>query len=270
MNGIAYTFDPQTGEYKIPVVAQESPLEPGTYWLPAHSTDIEPPITATPDQVPVWNGTAWSLQPDFRGKVVYDRSDALAALAEVTSIGPIPTGWTLSKPPSPVPQHAAVYVADAWELRPDFRGQIIYDQSSANSETVSTIGPIPTGWSLTPPPPPVTLDKAKGTKIDEINLRCTVLLDAVKAGYPNNEVLSWDKQESEARAYVVNNAVACPMLSALATGRGVPLADVVANVIQKADQFAVVSGQIIGTRQKYKDQINAAADIATVNAITWP
>ena len=75
-------------------------------------------------------------------------------------------------------------------------------------------------------------------------------------------------QESEARAYTAN-AAATPLLSALSTARGVPVATLASKIIQKSDQFAATSGQIIGTRQHYEDQINAATDEATLNAIVW-
>lgn len=266
MDGIFYTYDPATGEYRAPVVGQPSPLEPGKFWEPAHSTAVEPPITETPDQVAVYADGFWALEPDFRGKILYNKADATAHGVQVGTIGSIPDGWTLSKPPALVDGFAAVFGDTDWALQPDFRNQTIFDQSSDASKVVTEIGPIPAGWSLTPPP--VLMD-FRTAKLIEINRHCTMLLDAMKAGYPNDEVQSWIKQETEARAYVVNNSAPTPLLSALATARGVSLADAVANVIQKADLFTVASGQIIGTRQKYKDLINAAPDIAAVNAITW-
>lgn len=117
--------------------------------------------------------------------------------------------------------------------------------------------------------PVPTLPQAKAAKLITINQHCTDLLAAVKAGYPDDEVQSWSKQESEARAYTANSAAPTLLLSALATARQIPIDTLAARVVQKADLFAVVSGQIIGTRQRCEDLINVAADEAALNAITW-
>lgn len=49
--------------------------------------------------------------------------------------------------------------AKTWSLQPDYRGQTIYDQSTGAPQEVTTIGAIPSGFSLTPLPP--TLDQAR-------------------------------------------------------------------------------------------------------------
>jgi hypothetical protein len=47
-------------------VADESPLEPGAFLIPAHSTNIEPP-TCESNQIQVFNGTSWDIIEDQRG-----------------------------------------------------------------------------------------------------------------------------------------------------------------------------------------------------------
>lgn len=44
--------------------ADESPLEPGVFLLPAHSTSIEPPELAAPNNILVWsiNELSWSVR----------------------------------------------------------------------------------------------------------------------------------------------------------------------------------------------------------------
>lgn len=131
------------------------------------------------------------------------------------------------------------------------------------------------GWTYSggtfaaPVVPVPALTDVKAAKLVELAAACSLRMDAIKAGYPLDEVQSWDKQESEARAYTASNTAATPLLSALAAARGIALADLAARVIAKADQFAAASGAIIGKRQKYEDQVSAAADSATVAAIVW-
>lgn len=126
------------------------------------------------------------------------------------------------------------------------------------------------GGALVPYAAPApTLNQVKTIKLAGLSAACSQRMDAIKAGYPAEEVQSWDKQESEARAYTANSSAATPLLSALATARGITLADLASRVIAKADQFAAASGAIIGKRQHYEDQVMAATDAATVDAIVW-
>ena len=92
----------------------------------------------------------------------------------------------------------------------------------------------------------------------------------MRAGYPDDEVQSWAKQEAEARAYAADNAAATPLLSAMSQARGVVLAELVAKVIEKADLFAVASGRAIGTRQACEDAIHAAQTPEEALAVVWP
>lgn len=62
MSKTAYQFD-AAGLYQGTTVADESPLEPGVYLLPARCTLTEPPAEFPPGQWPRWNGKAWALVP---------------------------------------------------------------------------------------------------------------------------------------------------------------------------------------------------------------
>ena len=56
----AYQYD-RAGLYIGPNEADESPLEPGVYLLPARCTLTAPPADVPDGQWPRWNGTAWAL-----------------------------------------------------------------------------------------------------------------------------------------------------------------------------------------------------------------
>ena len=56
----AYQFD-TAGLYVGETVADESPLEPGVYLLPARCTLIAPPADVPDDKWPRWTGKAWQL-----------------------------------------------------------------------------------------------------------------------------------------------------------------------------------------------------------------
>jgi hypothetical protein len=119
-------------------------------------------------------------------------------------------------------------------------------------------------WSYVP-----TLADCKTAKQASINTHSAWLLSQVTSGYPDEEIQSWSKQEGEARAYSLDALAPIPLLTALASARGIAVTDLVARVIAKSDGFALVSGAHIGTRQRCEDQIKAAQTIEQVNAITW-
>lgn len=55
-----FQFD-HSGLYQGFAEADESPLEPGVYLLPARSTRVSPPALIPAGQWPRWNGSAWEL-----------------------------------------------------------------------------------------------------------------------------------------------------------------------------------------------------------------
>ena len=93
-----YLYDAVSGEYKGTYEAQESPLEPGTFIEPVHSTEIAPPAPGA-NEVAVYASGSWGLQPDYRGQTIYNQTTG--APQEVTSVGAIPSGFGLSQPVLP-------------------------------------------------------------------------------------------------------------------------------------------------------------------------
>lgn len=57
----AYSFHPDTGKSLGIEFAQESPLEPGVFLLPAGATFVEPPQAPEGKQA-VWGGASWEIQ----------------------------------------------------------------------------------------------------------------------------------------------------------------------------------------------------------------
>jgi hypothetical protein len=104
-----------------------------------------------------------------------------------------------------------------------------------------------------------------------INRASESAISAITATYPASEVLTWPKQEQEARAFLAGTA-ATPLIDALAEARYVEKEYLVEKIIEKSDQFAAVSGALIGKRQKLEDQLlalppNASAEM--ISAIKW-
>ncbi|WP_279139258.1 hypothetical protein, partial [Bilophila wadsworthia] len=113
-----------------------------------------------------------------------------------------------------------------------------------------------------------TLEEVKAAKLSEINAVADRAIATLTATYPDREISTFDKQESEARAYAADATASTPLLSALAQARGVPLDELVRRVLAKADAFAVASGSIIGQRQALEDRLDACTTLEEVQGIT--
>ena len=116
-------------------------------------------------------------------------------------------------------------------------------------------------------PPVPTLEQTKAAKLSEINKAADAAIATLTATYPDREISTFDKQESEARAYAADATASTPLLSALSEARGIPLPDLVRRVFAKAATFAVASGSIIGQRQALEDRLDACTTVEEIQAI---
>lgn len=111
-------------------------------------------------------------------------------------------------------------------------------------------------------------------KLAAITVASNEALQALTAAYPEREVSSWQQQEREARSLEQDASATAPLLSAIASARGLDVAELAARVREKADAFAVASGAIIGRRQALEDAL-AAIDLAApdaasqIEAVQW-
>lgn len=87
------------------------------------------------------------------------------------------------------------------------------------------------------------------------------------AGYPQTEIESFYRQEKEALAWKADNNAEAPMLKQVASVRGVPFDVLVEKVIEKASQFAVAIGVIIGQRQAFEDRLLATKTLEELTAL---
>jgi len=94
-----FSFNPVTKEYVGQCAADESPLEPGNYLVPAFATTKEPPSTAD-REVAVFDDVAgdWMIYPDFRSVPLCSTVDGSAVT--VTEIGAQPDNTTDQPRPS--------------------------------------------------------------------------------------------------------------------------------------------------------------------------
>ncbi len=112
-------------------------------------------------------------------------------------------------------------------------------------------------------------DDYRAHKLAEIKAACEAELSSLQSSYPETEVLSWDKQEREARAFLADPAATVPLIAGLAAGRGISVSALVQRIVQKADAYTVAIAASLGKRQKLEDQLNAMTSWEQMAEINW-
>lgn len=133
MTKTVYSYDRDTGEYRGEAVAHENPRRPGSYLLPAFSTEAAPSATGEREAA-VYRDGAWSVVPDWRG---HEYWLADGSRHEITELGVEPPDGALDEePPQPADQRRkaakdaidaaagearAAFVSVGWGVEEEYR-----------------------------------------------------------------------------------------------------------------------------------------------------
>jgi hypothetical protein len=115
----------------------------------------------------------------------------------------------------------------------------------------------------------IPLAELKQNKNDEVNNAFVGVITIMKEWYTDDEIKSWDKQESEARAYVLDTGASVPLLTAMAAAGATTVSALVTRVIIKADLWATNYGAELGKKQGLEDAVLVAATPNDVKVISW-
>lgn len=109
--------------------------------------------------------------------------------------------------------------------------------------------------------------RKKESALNNLADKADAIKNGLLAGYPQTEIESFYRQEKEALAWKADNKADTPMLKQVARVRGVPFDVLVEKVIEKASQFAVAIGVIIGQRQAFEDRLLATKTLEELTAL---
>lgn len=112
-------------------------------------------------------------------------------------------------------------------------------------------------WTISKEKQLAIFNKEKETLLNRLADKADEIKTNLLVGYPQTEIESFYRQEKEALAWQADNKVDTPMLKQIARVRGIPFEILVEKVIEKASQFAVAIGVIIGQRQAFEDRLLA-------------
>lgn len=114
----------------------------------------------------------------------------------------------------------------------------------------------------------LSIDELKVNKLAEIeNAFKNAMANLDKT--PNEERLTFERQEREARLYKQSkNELDAPFIKTLSEQRGVEFEFLVSKIIEKADKYASISAILIGQRQRYEDLVALAITKEDLNSIS--
>lgn len=112
--------------------------------------------------------------------------------------------------------------------------------------------------------------QAKQARMAALNATASNQLDHIRNAYPQFEIDTWSDQKAEAQAYTDDPSVETPMLSGIASARGLGLEELVQRVLNKVDNYRDAVSEVTGKRQWCEDRVFEAETIEAVNAVEWP
>lgn len=101
---------------------------------------------------------------------------------------------------------------------------------------------------------------------------CSNLLNDIVCPYEQSERETWSIQLAEAEAYAADPNVDAPMLTAMASTRGITVSELAAKVMENNNLFRSAAGEILGEQQKLLDELYALPEDCTledIEAIQW-
>ena len=191
----------------------------------------------------------------------------------VSAGGSLAAGSYLDAPPQAKQGFVIVRVDNNWQYQADHRGTY-YSKETGEKVEHTALGELPENLTALAPLAEPCKWNGSGWVKDEAKIvelfmqrkeallhtlanKADTLKSSLLVGYPQTEIESFYRQEKEALAWKADNKADTPMLKQIARVRGIPFEVLVEKVIEKASQFAVAIGVIIGQRQAFEDKLLA-------------
>lgn len=184
----------------------------------------------------------------------YDANGYFAGAVE--DFGLLPNNATYTDPKEKA-GHIPRWKGQQWEQVENHKGKEGYVDGVAF--TVKDYGPLPEGWSDTPPP--LTLADASTAKLAEVMSGYSAAFAPVESVYPATEREGWAIQEAEARALLADPNADTPVLAALVQfrARGESVADLATKVLDNAATWRMVYAYLTGQQQRMYGEVSTLA-----------
>lgn len=152
----------------------------------------------------------------------------------------------------------------AWEQVENYKEREGY--LDGQPHTIREYGPLPEGFSDTPPPP--TFEEAVTAKLGEVMGGYSSAFRPLEAVYPAAEREGWPLQEAEAKALKADPQAQTPVLSALVQlrARGESVTELAEKVLANSVQWQQVYAFLTGQQQRMYGEVSALAQQEGITA----
>ena len=120
-------------------------------------------------------------------------------------------------------------------------------------------------WEWRDPIPSVEM--ARHTKLAEINAGYSTVMDYVQAGYPLDEVLSWERQAAQARELTQNPDAEALFVRTLAATKKITVEELCRRILANAVSWEPVAAMLTGCRQVMEEAAFSAETVEEIQAI---
>jgi hypothetical protein len=153
---------------------------------------------------------------------------------------------------------------DAVEITPELHRELIAGQSPGK-RIMPPDGGHPLPWLADAPPP--TLEEARTRKLATLNDAYESVMGYIQAGYPDTEILTWERQAAQARELTGDPEARALFVRALAATKGVTPEEMSRRILANAESWEPIAAMLTAQRQLMEEAILAVTDVEELAAI---
>lgn len=157
----------------------------------------------------------------------------------------------------------------AWEMPEEQMRAVFGDKASMACNEYCSFTKTDTGYDVTFNPPQVDIEEVKKQKLREAEQLLTAKMREF-SNYPAAESASFDVQEKEATAYLADTQIdkaEIPVITGIALGAQVELAELAQKIVENAKDFAPLRGLYLGRHKRVRDLLAKAETVEEVEAV---
>ena len=114
---------------------------------------------------------------------------------------------------------------------------------------------------------PPTLEEARNAKLAEINAGYSTVMGFIQAGYPPEEVLSWERQATQARELLKNPEAEAAFVRGLAATKSLAVEEMCRRILANAASWEPIAAMLTGCRQVMEEAAFSAKTVEEIQAI---
>ena len=130
---------------------------------------------------------------------------------------------------------------------------------------IKELGSLSDGWSDTPPPP--SFEEVQTDKVSEINGKYEESIRILQSGYPNSEVLSWERQAQQAKELKADLDAPAGFVRMLAATKGITPDEMATRILANAAMWEPAAAKLTAERQLMEEAALSATTIENLNNI---